>query len=102
MYRLRLRVLGPFACALLSAAWGSKEAPPGGTTTLPPSGGDASVDSGEPLVDGSIEDVAWDHVRVPYDAGGTPVTARTPVVSELLTTRVDTEALLFAAGEMQI
>ncbi len=42
------------------------------------------------------------HDRVPYDSTMPPSVPRTPVASETVTTRVDVQGLLFAAGEMQI
>ncbi len=42
------------------------------------------------------------HVRIPYDGPTGPETGpRTPVHAELVTSRVDTMQLMFAAGEMQ-
>jgi hypothetical protein len=47
-------------------------------------------------------DASMDVVRIPYDGLPTPEAGpRTPVHAELVTSRVDTMQLMFAAGEMQ-
>jgi hypothetical protein len=51
---------------------------------------------------GAPVDAAPEHVRIPYDGLPAPAAGpRTPVHSELLSARVDTMQLMFAAGEMQ-
>jgi hypothetical protein len=66
--------------------------------TLPVSGTDAGGPDGvTPLVD-----AAPDHVRVAYDGAGPPPSPRTPVAAELVDGRASLQALMFAAGEMQI
>ncbi len=63
-----------------------------------PSESPPAVDGGEAL-DASI-DVVYE--RVPYDGISPPQVARVPVQAQLISSRVDTQSLLFAAGEMQI
>jgi hypothetical protein len=103
---MRSLALGPLACALLAAACsqaGSASSPGTTSGTQPPGDDrDASLPDTTPDASPSLEDVPWDHGRVPYDGGTPAVTLRTPVTSETITTRVDTQELLFAAGEMQI
>jgi len=56
----------------------------------------AAVDASTPV------DAAPEHVRIPYDGQPSPEAGpRTPVHAELVTPRVDTMQLMFAAGEMQ-
>jgi hypothetical protein len=62
-----------------------------------PSASAPAGDGGE--VDASI-DVVYE--RVPYDGISPPQVARVPVQAQLVSSRVDTQSLLFAAGEMQI
>jgi hypothetical protein len=51
---------------------------------------------------GAPVDAAPEHVRIPYDGLPAPETGpRTAVHSELMTARVDTMQMMFAAGEMQ-
>ena len=61
-------------------------------------GGDDQPASGAP--DASA-DVPPDHTRVPYDGALPPGPPRVAVKAEMMSTRADTEQLLFAAGEMQ-
>jgi hypothetical protein len=63
-----------------------------------PSESPPAADGGEGL-DASI-DVVYE--RVPYDGISPPQVARVPVQAQLVSSRVDTQSLLFAAGEMQI
>jgi hypothetical protein len=60
-------------------------------------------DSAQPGVDASApSDANVDHVRAPYDGSPGPEAGpRTAVKADLVTTRVDTMQLMFAAGEMQ-
>jgi hypothetical protein len=52
--------------------------------------------------DASVADAAVEHERVPYDGmAAAEAGVRTAVKAELVTTRVDTMQLMFAAGEMQ-
>ena len=53
---------------------------------------------------GSSADAPIDVIyeRVPYDGISPPQVARVPVQAQLVSSRVDTQGLLFAAGEMQI
>jgi hypothetical protein len=60
----------------------------------------ATDDGGADAV--SPPDVAPDHVRVPFDAAKPPPGPRTPVVASLVDGRANVQALMFAAGEMQI
>ncbi len=62
----------------------------------------APVDeAGAPITD-ATSDVPWDHTRVPFDAAKAPDGPRVPVVAEFVSQRADVQALMFAAGEMQI
>jgi hypothetical protein len=74
--------------------------PPGATTTTAPPAFDASLEADAPS--SPAVDAAPDHARVSY-GGLPPVEAgpRTPVHADLVSSRVDTLALMFAAGEMQ-
>ncbi len=63
-----------------------------------PSEAPPAPDGGEGQ-DASI-DVVYEHV--PYDGISPPQVARVPVQAQLISSRVDTQSLLFAAGEMQI
>ncbi|MGH7298619.1 MAG: hypothetical protein ACRELB_27005 [Polyangiaceae bacterium] len=66
-----------------------------GSEWAQPSTGDASGDAA-PI------DAAPERVRVPYDGLPQPESGpRTPVVASLISSRVDTMQLMFAAGEMQ-
>lgn len=47
-----------------------------------------------------MADVVYE--RLPYDGISSPSVPRVPVYSEVVSSRVDTQSLLFAAGEMQI
>ncbi len=66
----------------------------------------ANDDGAQPLADAGpdsitdIPDVV--HERAPYSPDSGPVVPRVPVVSQTISTRVDSQSLLFAAGEMQI
>jgi hypothetical protein len=86
---MRLGRIAPLALVLAAAAAASSGAC--GNSHLPATGeNDASSDA------------PMDVVRIPYD--GLPQTEagpRTPVRAELVTSRVDTMQLMFAAGEMQ-
>ncbi len=69
-------------------------------------GNAAGCDGAAPLATGAdggaAIDAAPEHVRIPYDGPTGPETGpRTPVHAELVTSRVDTMQLMFAAGEMQ-
>jgi hypothetical protein len=55
-----------------------------------------------PISEGGLEDVPWDHTRMPYDGATEGSITATPVAAEVTSTRVDTQSLMFAAGEMQI
>ncbi|HTQ41954.1 MAG TPA: hypothetical protein VMI75_04285 [Polyangiaceae bacterium] len=48
----------------------------------------------------AIADVAYE--RLPYDGISSPSVGRVPVFADIVSSRVDTQSLLFAAGEMQI
>ena len=62
----------------------------------------AQPDAGDDAEAATPLDAAPDHVRVPYDGLPGPETGpRTAVVADLVSTRVDTMQLMFAAGEMQ-
>jgi hypothetical protein len=84
-------VLGPLA-ALLAGACSSHD-------SGAPSSPDASAPSDAPP---APPDALPDHVRLPYDAGGTPPVPRAPVVAEMVSQHIDTQGLMFSAGEMQI
>lgn len=60
-----------------------------------PPAADAGLD-----VNRDIPDVV--HERVPYSPDSGPFVPRVPVVAQTTSTRVDSQSLLFAAGEMQI
>ena len=91
MRAARLYVLGvPLVAALVAVACSD------GPAASPAGGADASLP-----VDATMDDVAWDHVRVPYDAGAGPSVARVPVTAGLTSRRTDVQQLMFASGEMQ-
>jgi hypothetical protein len=77
--------------ALGAAVWMACSTRPAGESSVP-------ADGGEPL-DAST-DVVYE--RVPYDGISPPQVARVPVQAQVVSSRVDTQSLLFAAGEMQI
>lgn len=64
-------------------------------------------DTEQPALDAAAQDAGaepsalWDGQRESYDAAAATV-ARAPVTSELVSARVDSRGMLFAAGEMQI
>lgn len=62
-------------------------------------GATATNDGGAPP-DGAVADVVYE--RLPYDGISSPSVPRVPVYADVVSTRVDTQSLLFAAGEMQI
>jgi hypothetical protein len=86
--------LAPVAVTALGVlALGDSTACGGGS---PASSGD---DGGGPA---PPSDTGVDHVRIPYDGlAGPEAGPRTPVQAELVSGRVDTMQLMFAAGEMQ-
>jgi hypothetical protein len=90
---MRTSQLAPLSIATLALALlGVSHASCNGGLPHAPTGNDA----------GAPVDAAPEHARVPY--GGLPMPeagTRTPVHAELVTSRVDTMQLMFAAGEMQ-
>jgi hypothetical protein len=56
--------------------------------------------STEEQPDAATDALAYD--RVPYDGISPPALQRVPVYADVVSTRVDVQSLLFAAGEMQI
>jgi hypothetical protein len=66
-----------------------------GAATAPGDDGGASADAAP------LEDAVY-YERVPYDGVSLPTVPRAPVAAEVVSNRVDTQSLLFAAGEMQI
>jgi hypothetical protein len=86
MRRSYLRIV-PFAAVVLAFACGTDD--PGSGPDMD-AGADAMV---PPLVEGG---------RAPYDSGGAMSVPRVPVVSELVSSAVDVQGMMFAAGEMQI
>jgi hypothetical protein len=94
MRAARLYLLGlPLVAALVAAA--CSDGPP----PVSPADG-AGADASLP-VDATMDDVAWDHVRVAYDGGAGPSVTRVPVKAELTSRRADVQPLMFASGEMQ-
>jgi hypothetical protein len=87
---LRTLVGAPLVLAALIAACSSDPGPKTSGTTPP-----------DVLPEAGLVDVAPDHGRVPFDSGN-GVVGRVAVKSELVSSRVDVRALMFAAGEMQI
>ena len=71
----------------------------------------SSHDASAPTADGGDDGTATTtdsgsadavYERVPYDGASPPGVPRVPVQAAVVSTRVDTQSLLFAAGEMQI
>ena len=94
MMQWRRRALGVGTTfAFLSAVTASCSTSDGATPAA-----DAGADATEP--DAQVADAT--HERLPYDSAMPPPVARKPVTSMDVSKRVDVEALLFAAGEMQI
>jgi hypothetical protein len=77
----------------VAAACSSRQAGQAG-----PSGDDASVSEAE----SGASDAALVYDRAPYDGISLPQANRIPVYSQLVSSHVDVQQLLFAAGEMQI
>jgi hypothetical protein len=95
MERRTVRSIGSvlIASTWLSVACGSHQ-------TAAPSA-DAGPDAdASPVSDAPPMDAVYD--RVPYDGISPPAVTRIPVYSKVVSDRVDTQSLLFAAGEMQI
>lgn len=91
--RALLPVVLPLAM-LVAASCGDN-----GSNAITPPGPDA--EAGTPIADATL-DVPFDHPRVPYEASKEPTVARVKVTAESVSTRADVQALMFAAGEMQI
>jgi len=86
---------------ILSVSLSAVVAASSGAACTSSDNGAASSDAGADVIDdASIADVT--HERVPYDGTKPPDVPRVAVQAENVTTRVDVQALLFAAGEMQI
>lgn len=88
---MRRRTLATGCGALGAAVWMA-------CSTGSPGESSSPAEAGTPL-DAST-DVVYE--RMPYDGISPPQVARVPVQSQLVSNRVDTQGLLFAAGEMQI
>jgi hypothetical protein len=86
----RVLAFGPASFAALALVLAAVSSGACGKSRLPETESDASADA------------PYDVVRIPYDGLPTPEAGpRTPVHAELVTSRVDTMQLMFAAGEMQ-
>jgi hypothetical protein len=96
---VRLARAGARACTALAAAcWLAVACGGDDQGAAPDAGGDdAAV---PPTGDAAIADAVYE--RTPYDATSPPPVPRVPVYATAVSTRVDTQSLLFAAGEMQI
>ena len=90
----------PVTLAIIGAC--SSSSPDTTKMVVRPDASAGAGDAGEISDAESIPDVAWDHPRIPYESGTPATVARVPVVAETMSTHVDTEQLMFAAGEMQI
>jgi hypothetical protein len=75
------------------------------TNGASPGDGGSGGDGSAPIADATVADVNANPIPISplgYDGALPPGPARTPVASEVVSTRADVQSLMFAAGEMQI